>query len=80
MRKASIAEVQHHLNAVLEFVEQGEKVLLTRRNKVIAQITPVSSESSSEMPSFYERAQETFKTTAGQNPSEIIIEDRKERF
>ncbi len=80
MKKAGIAEVQHNLNSVLKFVEQGEKVLLTRRNKVIAKIVPVYDTENDDWPSFYERAKEMFKVTKGNNPEQIILDDREERL
>ena len=80
MKKAGIAEVQHNLNSVLKFVEQGEKVLLTRRNKVIAKIVPAYDTENDDFPSFYERAKEVFKETKGKNPEQIILDDREERL
>ena len=67
MKKASVAEVQHNLNSVLKFVEQGEKVLLTRRNKVIAKIVPVYDMENDDWPQFYERAKEMFDSSKIQN-------------
>jgi len=80
MRKASVAEVQHNLNSVLKFVEQGEKVLLTRRNKVIAKIVPVYDIENDDWPSFYERAEEMFAETNGKTPEQLILDDREERL
>jgi len=80
MKKASVAEVQHNLNSVLKFGEQGEKVLLTRRNKVIAKIVPVYDTENDDWPSFYERAEEMFGELEGKGPSQIILDDREERF
>jgi len=80
MRKASVAEVQHNLNSVLKFVEQGEKVLLTRRNKVVAKIVPVYEMENDDWPSFYERAEEMFGEIKGTDTSQIILDDREERF
>jgi prevent-host-death family protein len=80
MRKASVAEVQHNFNSVLKFVEQGEKVLLTRRNKVIAKIVPVYDIENDDWPSFYERAEEMFGEIESKNPSQIILDDREERL
>ncbi len=80
MKKASVAEVQHNLNSVLKFVEQGEKVLLTRRNKVIAKIVPVYDMENDDWPSFYERAKEMFVKTNGRSPEQIILDDREERI
>lgn len=80
MKKASIAEVQHNLNSVLKFVENGEKVLLTRRNKVIAKIVPVYDTENEDWPSFYERAEEMFKEPKGKNPEQLILDNREERL
>jgi len=80
MRKASIAEAQHNLNSVLKFVEHGEEVLLTRRNKVVARIVPINSENTEEWPLFSERAKKIFGKIKGKSPGQIILEDREERF
>ncbi|RKX82351.1 MAG: hypothetical protein DRP58_10445 [Spirochaetes bacterium] len=80
MRKASVAEVQHNLNSVLKFVEQGEKVLISRRNKVIAKIVPVYDAENDDWPSFYERAEDMFAGVKGENPGQIILDNREERL
>ncbi len=80
MKKASVAEVQHNLNSVLKFVEQGEKVLITRRNKVIAKIEPVYDITTDDWPSFYERAEEMFAERKGKTPEQLILDDREERL
>lgn len=36
----TVRHVQHHLAALLETVERGEKVGITRRGKVVAQLRP----------------------------------------
>ncbi len=80
MKKASVAEVQHNLNFVLKFVEQGEKVFLTRRNKIIAKIVPVYDTENDDWPSFYERAEKMFGEIKGKNPSRVILDDREDRL
>lgn len=80
MEKASIAEVQHNLSSVLKFVEHGEAVYVTRRNKVIAKIVPVYNETAAEWPPFYERSKKLFGSRKGKDPGQIILENRKERI
>ena len=80
MKKASIGEAQHNLCSVLKYVENGEDVLLTRRNKAIAKIVPVDSGDIKEWPLFYERARKIFGQGKGKSPGQIILEDREERF
>ena len=46
MKEFNIRHVQHHLAEVLEAVERGEKVRITRRGKVVAQLGPPEPASS----------------------------------
>ncbi len=38
MKKVTTREAQHHLSKVLEMVEAGEDVVITRRGKAVARI------------------------------------------
>ena len=78
MRKASIADAQHHLSRILAYVDQGEEVLLTRRNRVVAKIVP-PDDRTLELPAFTMRARDTFGEADGATVSEIIMEDREAR-
>lgn len=40
MKTANIRELRHSTTTVLEWVEQGETVQITRRNKVVAVLSP----------------------------------------
>ena len=40
MKTTNIRELKHATSTVLEWVEQGESVEITRRNKVVAIISP----------------------------------------
>jgi len=44
MKTASVREVQHHLSKVLAWVEKGEEVQITRRNKPVAKIVPAEAQ------------------------------------
>jgi len=46
MKEFNIRHVQHHLAEVLEAVERGEKVRITRRGNVVAQLGPPEPASS----------------------------------
>jgi antitoxin (DNA-binding transcriptional repressor) of toxin-antitoxin stability system len=80
MRKASIGEVQHNLSSLLGYIEQGEEILLTKRNRVIAKISPASEPGGVELPDFNERSRQMFPRPKGKVPSRIILEDRNERL
>ena len=40
MKEYNVRHVQHHLAALLQAVKKGEKVRITRRGKVVAQLSP----------------------------------------
>jgi prevent-host-death family protein len=42
MKSVSIRSVQHGLAALIAEVEQGEEIVITRRNQPVARILPVS--------------------------------------
>jgi len=42
MKTATIREAQHHLSKLMLEVERGEEIILTRRGKQIARISPIT--------------------------------------
>ncbi len=82
MRKTTIREVQHNLSQVLRWVEDGEEVEVTRRDRVVAKIVPAGHVSKTpRWPDFAKRAEAIWgKRPRGKPASEILIEDRKERM
>ena len=80
MIKASVREIQHNLKAVLKYLDHGDEILITRRNKVIAKIIPESEFLEKEMPDFFGRAKTIFPETKGKTITGIITDDRRERF
>ncbi len=81
MKMASVREVQHHLRKVLAWVEKGEEVQITRRNKPIARIVPAEVHSSPVLfPDFEARARKIWgNTPAGKSLSEAVLDHRDER-
>lgn len=43
MKSASIRTVQHGLAAMIAEVEQGEEIIITRRNQPVARLSPIST-------------------------------------
>ncbi len=43
MKSASIRTVQHELAALIAVVEQGGEIVITRRNRPVARLSPVAS-------------------------------------
>ncbi len=82
MKEFNIRHVQHHLADVLEAVERGEKVRITRRGQVVAQLGPPEpAPSTLRWPDSRARFKRlTEKMVNGIPASRILDEDRQERF
>lgn len=82
MKEFNVRHIQHHLAEVLEAVERGEKVRITRRGKVVAQLGPPEPASSAlRWPDSATRLQRVAeRIDDGLPASRIIEEDRQERF
>ena len=82
MKTASVRKVQHHLSEVLRWVERGQEVIITRRNRIVARMVPAGGSSNPvEWPNFLERARKTWGSRPRGKPvSRIIIEERADRL
>jgi len=80
MKEANIRHLQHHLSEVIDEVEHGEEVVITRRNRVIARIIPYQSKAKSLIwPDFSKRALNAVKGHAkGAALSSFVTHDRGE--
>lgn len=82
MKEFNVRHVQHHLASLLEAVERGEKVRITRRGKVVAQLGPPEMDPGllrwPDSAARLERLAPLVKS--GKACSKIISEDREERF
>jgi prevent-host-death family protein len=82
MKTATVRDVQHHFRKVLAWVENGEEVLVTRRNKTVARLVPSSSASpaSVPLPDFAARARAIWGARPrGLSLSGAILAEREER-
>jgi prevent-host-death family protein len=81
MKTASVRDVQHHLSKVLAWVEQGEEVQITRRNKPVGKIVPAEAQGTRiALPAFGARARQIWgETLVGKSLSQTLVDDRKER-
>ena len=79
MLETSAREARQHLSHLLDMVEQGEEIIITRRGQTIARLTSVETKipkRRANMKAF--RAKIKAK---GKSLSDIIIEERyKDRF
>jgi prevent-host-death family protein len=82
MKTATVRDVQHHLRKVLAWVENGEEVLVTRRNKTVARLVPCSPENAASvpLPAFAARARAIWGAQPkGASLSTAILAEREER-
>ena len=83
MKTASIREVQHGLKEVLEWVSAGETVSITRRNRVVAELTPPRRTASLKkfaMPDFAARTKALFGEEVLPDSTPLLREMREDRF
>lgn len=83
MRSITVREVQHRLSAILERVQRGEQVVITRRGKVVARLVPATRQRRRRVwPDFEARMKRIFPSgiPKGKAPSELIRAMREERF
>jgi prevent-host-death family protein len=83
MKIATIREVQHHLSKVLAWVEKGEEVQVTRRNKVVARLVPAGTAGAAavSLPDFAGRARSIWGAQPkGGSLSRTILAEREERL
>jgi antitoxin (DNA-binding transcriptional repressor) of toxin-antitoxin stability system len=75
MRTFSIMETQHNLSQVLRVVESGQKVGITRRKHLVAQIVPVQE--AVEFPDFVERARMAWSGRWKGIASEALLDESR---
>ena len=81
VKTASVRDVQHHFSKVLAWVEMGEEVQITRRNKLIAKIVPADTQGRGvTLPAFAARARQIWgETPVGKSLTETVLAEREER-
>jgi prevent-host-death family protein len=82
MKTASVREIQHHLSRILNWVEDGEEVTVTKNKKIVAKIVPAREKKPKkiERPDFAARRRRLLELGwKGKPVSEIIDEARGER-
>ena len=81
MKTANVRMVQHNLAEVLDWVQEGEEVQVTRRHEVVAKIVPCQGEPRGvQHPDFLARARRIWgKRPKGIALSEALRHDREER-
>jgi antitoxin (DNA-binding transcriptional repressor) of toxin-antitoxin stability system len=80
MKTTTVREVQHNLNKILQWVEDGEAVAITRHKRTVANLVPSSPKRRTEWPDFAKRIKSIWgKAPRGKPASKLIIDERTER-
>jgi prevent-host-death family protein len=80
MKTVTTREAQHHLSKVLELVEAGEEVVITRRGEAVAKLTGVESENPLEREvdwSSWVEEQSAFLKTMPKLETSAVLEERE---
>jgi antitoxin (DNA-binding transcriptional repressor) of toxin-antitoxin stability system len=82
MRTASIRDVRHDFNRVLEWVANGEEVAITKRHQTVARLLPVKRKKvlRGKMPDIAARLKKVFgdRVIPDEAIKQILYEDRRE--
>lgn len=80
MRTCSIMEAQHNLGALLQVVESGEEMLITRRRKPVAKLVRLERDAAVVFPDFQTRARRAWNSSwRGAGTDDLLEEGRGER-
>ncbi|MCP4623457.1 MAG: type II toxin-antitoxin system prevent-host-death family antitoxin [bacterium] len=76
MKTASVGDVQKSFSKILNSIKSGEEIIITRRDEPIGRLTALGPKTDIDWPDFYFEAIEA----GGKSVSEIVLEDREDRF
>ncbi len=76
MKMASVGEIQKNFSRVLQRIEAGEEILVTKHGKVVGKFIAAGPQTRINWPDFMKDAVDL----KGKPISDIIVEDRDERL
>ena len=76
MRTAPVGEVQKNFGKILRKIDAGEEIMIAKRGIPVARLTTLSPKEKIDWPDFFEEAVDL----RGKPASQIIMEDREDRF
>jgi antitoxin (DNA-binding transcriptional repressor) of toxin-antitoxin stability system len=81
MKTTTVRDVQHNLRKILQWIEDGEVVTVTRHKRVVANIVPSTpAVRRTAWPDFAGRLTDIWgKGPKGKSASKTIIDERNER-
>lgn len=78
MREIQASEAKTHFSSLLDDVERGETIAITRHGKIIAQLEPRRDEQQEKVAQTFAKLEELRKTVQGKVTLEEILEWRHE--
>lgn len=80
MKRASVRDLRYNFPKIERMLRAGNQIQITKRNKVIARLSPEEDDKRPEMPDFLGRMREIFGDRVLEpTNAELIAEDR-DRF
>jgi antitoxin (DNA-binding transcriptional repressor) of toxin-antitoxin stability system len=79
MKTATVRQIHNEFGQVLEWVKNGEEVLVKRRRSVVARILPPPSQAESALPDFMARLRKQFGAKVTPDSSTLFDELRGDR-
>ena len=76
MKTATVGEIQKNFAKVLNSINSGEEITITKRGKPVARVISLGPKDEIDWPDFYAEAIEL----KGKSASDIVIEGRNERI
>jgi prevent-host-death family protein len=76
MKTATVGEIQKNFGKILNEINSGEEITITRRGKPVAKLTILGPKSDIDWPDFYNEA----IASKGKATSRLVSESREERF
>lgn len=78
MREIQASEAKTHFSSLLDAVERGETIAITRHGKIIAQLAPRKDEQQEKVAQTFAKLDELRKSVRGKVTLEEILEWRHE--
>ena len=76
MQTATVGKIQKNFAEVLNEINAGEEVIITRRGKPVARLTALGPGKNIDWPDFFKEA----VPAKGKTISTLVVEEREDRF
>ncbi|MHB8384561.1 MAG: type II toxin-antitoxin system Phd/YefM family antitoxin [Candidatus Binataceae bacterium] len=80
MKQASVRDLRYHFPEVERLLQQGEKIEITKRKRVIARLSPVGAAASRRRPDFLARLRAIYGGRILKVSAAQLIAQERDRF